>query len=560
MPIGNTDTPHPIQCRAMDKSDIKQLIQWQADAAKRAVTAGFDIVYVYATHGYLLSQFLDASTNHRSDEYGGSVQNRVRIVQELIDVTREAVAGKAAVATRFSVDLNDAETLEAFGLLAEYPDLWDITIPDYDIEMGASRFVQEGALVNHVSKAKSLTTKPVVAVGRFTSPDAMASVIRKGHQDMIGAARPSIADPFLPNKIKQGRSDDIRECIGCNVCYAHDSIGIPIRCTQNPTIGEEWRRGWHPEHIGKDQSGSTALVVGAGPAGLEAARVLGERGFNVMLAEATRAVGGRINTESRLPGLSEWARVRDWRISQLHKLANVQLFLDSKLSTDDVIETDAEHVLIATGSHWTTDGVGRDSYAPFPTDNTSPIISADAILNGDNTPGGHVLIYDDDHYYMGSSIAKLLAQRGNKVTVVTPEGRLFAWGKFTHEQHSSVADLLKLGVTIQTNQVLHRVNSGNAVTRCLFTQSETRYSTDWIVPLTCKTPNDSLYHELNAKQNDTNIKTLQRIGDCEAPTLIAAAVYSGYRHAIETAQAGTASLTNVKREMSSVIMDQRSTV
>ncbi|MEE9335505.1 MAG: FAD-dependent oxidoreductase [Granulosicoccaceae bacterium] len=557
-PINNTDTPHPVQCRAMDKRDIKRLIQWQADAARRAVTAGFDIVYVYATHGYLLSQFLDASTNQRTDEYGGSVQNRVRIVHELIDVTREAVAGHAAVATRISVDLHDEETMDAFGLLAEYPDLWDLTIPDYDIEMGASRFVKEGALIEHVAKAKSLTSKPVVAVGRFTSPDSMANVINKGKQDLIGAARPSIADPFLPNKINEGRSDDIRECIGCNVCYAHDSIGIPIRCTQNPTMGEEWRRGWHPEHINKDQSGTSALVVGAGPAGLEAARVLGERGFHVMLAEGSKVTGGRINQESKLPGLSEWARVRDWRMSQLHKLPNVEIFLDSQMDADDVIETEANHVLIATGAKWTTDGVGRHLYEPFAADSDAVVVSADTILNGGPTPVGHVLIFDDDHYYMGSALAKALVQRGNQVTVVTPEGRLFAWGKFTHEQHSTVADLLKLGVKIQTNQILHQLTGDKVTTKCLFSGEEFNYTADWVVPLTSKNPNDSLFHELSTRVKlDTPaavIKTLQRIGDCEAPSYIAGVVHSGHRHAMETAQA---SIPPFKREMSSLIIDQR---
>ncbi len=557
-PINNTDTPHPVQCRAMDKRDIKQLIQWQADAARRAVRAGFDIVYVYATHGYLLSQFLDASTNQRSDEYGGSVQNRVRIVQELIDVTREAVAGRAAVATRFSVDLQDEETMEAFGLLAEYPDLWDITIPNYDIEMGASRFVKEGSLVEHVAKAKSLTTKPVVAVGRFTSPDSMASVINKGHQDLIGAARPSIADPFLPNKVNEGRSDDIRECIGCNVCYAHDSIGIPIRCTQNPTMGEEWRRGWHPEHINKDQTGSSALVVGAGPAGLEAARVLGERGFKVLLAEGSRAMGGRINLECQLPGLSEWARVRDWRMSQLHKLPNVEIFLDSQMSAADVIETGAKHVLIATGAQWTTDGAGRHLYEPFARDSDAVVVSADTILKGEPTPSGHVLIFDDDHYYMGSSIAKTLVQRGNQVTVLTPEGRLFAWGKYTHEQHSTVAELLKLGVKIITNEILHQMRNGKVVTRCIFSETETTYAVDWVVPLTRRAPNDLLFHELSALSNveksNPAIKTLQCIGDCEAPGYIAGVVYSGYRHAMETAQDN---IPPFKRETSSLIIDQR---
>ncbi len=557
-PINNTDTPHPIQCRAINKRDIKNLIQWQADAARRAVAAGFDIVYVYATHGYLLSQFLDANTNQRTDEYGGNLRNRVRIVQELIDVTREAVAGRAAVATRFSVAIQDNETMDAFGLLAEYPDLWDITVPDYDIEMGASRFVQEGALVDHVAKAKSLTTKPVVAVGRFTSPDSMANVIKKGGQDLIGAARPSIADPFLPKKIKDGRSEDIRECIGCNVCYAHDSIGIPIRCTQNPTMGEEWRRGWHPEHINKDQSETSALVVGAGPAGLEAARVLGERGFKVMLAEGSKATGGRINQESKLPGLSEWARVRDWRMSQLHKLPNVDIFLDSHMGATDVIETEAKHVLLATGAQWTIDGVGRHLYEPFAEDDDAVVVSADAVLNGEATPSGHVIIFDDDHYYMGSAIAKSLAQRGNQVTVITPEGRLFAWGKFTHEQHSTVADLLKLGINIETNQILHRMSKGKVITKCLFSEEEFSYTADWVVPLTRRAPNDSLFNDLstliNTEDPNSPIKTLQCIGDCEAPAYIAGVVYSGYRHAMETAQSD---ISPFKRETPSLKIDQR---
>ena len=135
-----------------------------------------------------------------------------------------------------------------------------------------------------MSFVKSITTKPVVTVGRFTSPDTMASQVRRGVVDFIGAARPSIADPFLPKKIEDGRLDEIRECIGCNICYTGDGLGVPIRCTQNPAIGEEWRRGWHPEIIAKKGSKSSVLVIGAGPAGLEATRALGQRGYQVTLA------------------------------------------------------------------------------------------------------------------------------------------------------------------------------------------------------------------------------------------------------------------------------------
>ena len=162
-------------------------------------------------------------------------------------------------------------------------------------------------------------------VGRFTSPDTMAGQIRRGVLDLIGAARPSIADPFLPRKIEQGRAEEIRECIGCNICVSGQETATPMRCTQNPTVGEEWRRGWHPEMIAPRGSDDSVLVVDAGPAGLEAARGLGQRGYRVALAEATTGLGGRVSWESGLPGLASWARVRDWRVGRIREMANVEV-------------------------------------------------------------------------------------------------------------------------------------------------------------------------------------------------------------------------------------------
>ncbi|NWB63722.1 trimethylamine dehydrogenase, partial [Pseudomonas sp. F1002] len=148
-----------------------------------------------------------------------------------------------------------------------------------------ARFASEGYQETFLSGLKALTRKPVVGVGRFTSPDTMVSLVRRGVLDLIGAARPSIADPFLPKKIEEGRADEIRECIGCNVCVSGDHTSTPLRCTQNPTMGEEWRRGWHPESVNRALQPGRALVVGAGPAGLECARILGVRGMEVALVD-----------------------------------------------------------------------------------------------------------------------------------------------------------------------------------------------------------------------------------------------------------------------------------
>ena len=363
----------PYQTRAMDKSDIRELRRWHRNAALRAKEAGFDIVYVYATHHYLLSHFLSSRTNTRTDEYGGSLKNRVRLVRELIEDTKDAVGDSCAVAVRFSADEVGGEDgvpligerRDMLELLAELPDLWDINISDYSHEMGVSRFFKEGSLEPYVSYVKSITSKPVVSVGRFTSPDTMVSQIKRGVLDFIGAARPSIADPFLPNKVKEGRLEDIRECIGCNICYVGDTNSTPIRCTQNPTIGEEWRRGWHPEKVGSKVSDATVLVIGGGPAGLEAARILGLRGYHVLLAEAEHELGGRITREAALPGLSEWARVRDYRIQQIQSMPNVEVYLDNKLNADDACSLDSDHIVVATGATWRADCIGLFNDMPL---------------------------------------------------------------------------------------------------------------------------------------------------------------------------------------------------
>ena len=443
------------------------------------------------------------------------------------------------MAVRFSVDLSDPESYDAFARLEALADLWDLTVRDYDVEMGTSRFTREAALQDSIGQAKTLTAKPVVSVGRFTSPDTMARVIRSGVQDMIGAARPSIADPFLPKKIEEGRIDDIRECIGCNVCYAYDTAGVPIRCTQNPAMGEEHRKGWHPERVPAAAAAERVLVVGAGPAGLEAARALGQRGYQVLLAEAGRELGGRVTRESRLPGLSEWARVRDWRVGQIEKMPNVEVFRESRMGREDIHAVGAAHLLIATGSRWTEDGIGRTRFRPIEIHAKAQVFGVETVLNSEDLPAGHVLIFDDDAHYMGPVLALALRSRGNPVTLVTPSGRVGQWGAHTGEIFASTRALIEADVELITNRVVAAIEPGSATLSCYFSGRQETLPADWVLPVTRREPQDALYFELG-KERDAGrtpgLKTLRRIGDCEAPGLIAAAVYSGYKAAMELGQ------------------------
>jgi dimethylamine/trimethylamine dehydrogenase len=537
---------HPFQTRAMDLKDIRNLRSWHRAAALRAREAGFDIVYIYATHMYLLSQFLSPVHNRRSDEYGGSVENRVRLVRELIEETKDAIGDTCAVAVRMSADdgtgtpeqpVSD-ERREMFEMLAELPDLWDVNIHNYEHEMGVSRFIREGSLEKTMHYVKSITSKPVVTVGRFTSPDTMVSQVSRGIVDFIGAARPSIADPFLPRKIEEGRLEEIRECIGCNICYTGDSLSVPIRCTQNPTMSEEWRRGWHPERIHPKSSDATVLVIGAGPAGLEASRALGQRGYNVMLAEAATELGGRVTQECRLPGLAEWGRVRDYRVHQIQTMPNVDIFPDNHLSAKDALNIGAEHIVVATGSRWRADGFGR--YHSKPCLDLGPaeqVFTPNDIFKG-RVPQGKALVFDDDHYYMGSVLAEALVALGVEVCFVTPENLVSAWGTMTDEQYQAQQRLMQLGVEIITAHGLNEFDGSSARLSCVYTEQTRVVATDAVVLVTARTPVDDLYKEIARQiESDTSVSspgpTLDKIGDCDAPAIIAAAVYAGHRYARE---------------------------
>ncbi len=537
----------PGQSRAASRDDIKQIRKWHRNAAIRAKKAGFDIITCYAGHNLSLAFHFLSKENDRADEYGGSLENRVRFLREIIEDTKEAVGDTCGVAVRFAVDEligsagmeSTGEARDIVGMLAELPDLWDVNISNWSNDSSTSRFEKEGNQEKYIAFVKKLTTKTVVGVGRYTSPDSMVSAIQRGIMDMIGSARPSIADPFLPNKIKEERIEDIRECIGCNICVTGDTRYVPIRCTQNPTMGEEWRRGWHPEIIAPKKSSDEVLIVGAGPAGLEAARALGQRGYHVILTEAKREAGGRVALESALPGLSEWRRVMDWRLTQINKTPNIFFYPSSQMSAQDVLEAGAPHVLLATGATWRRDGVGRYLSKPIsgvppvpPINGREFLFTPDDLMNG-KLPAGKVLIYDDDHYYMGSVIAELLAENGCEVTLVTPAPSISYWTQFTLEQNRIQKRLQALNVTLLPSHFLASLHLITATVTNILTATESVLPCDAVVLITDRLPNDSLYHELKPALDEGKLKSMRLIGDAEAPNIIAQAIFSGHLAAQE---------------------------
>ena len=546
----------PIQARALDLADIRAFRKAHKSAARRAKDVGYDILYVYAAHDLsLLSHFLSRRTNQRTDCYGGALENRMRLLREVLEDTLDVAARAAAVALRFSVAepdkavglTHDGEGREVVETLAEFPDLWDVNISGWPQDSASSRFAGEGFQLPFTDFVKSVTSKPVVGVGRFTSPDLMVSLIKKRRLDLIGAARPSIADPFLPAKIRDEKTEDIRECIGCDICVSMDGYGVPLRCTQNPTISEEWRRGWHPEQVPRSGAGRSHLIVGAGPSGLECAWTLLRAGHKVTIADARDEPGGRVAREARLPGLAAWCRVRDYRVHQIRRHPDAELYVASRMEVDDIVDFDADSVVIATGARWRSDGVGSTRFTSLDLSGTT-VLTPDDIMDEafDNEPGsGGLIVYDDDHFYMASVLAEKLTADGHEVAYVTPLPTVATWTDLTLEQARIVERLNELGVRLFVNTCL---GNGMYFTSTL-TGDSVEIPEDSLVFVGSRTPNIGLLDEMRARLGGDGVTG---IGDCIVPGTIQAAVHNGHRvarHLLGDPMSGT----EYNREIASIL-------
>ena len=390
---------------------------------------------------------------------------------------------------------SDGEGREVIECLAELPDLWDVNVAGHlRNDSRSSRFSDEGFQEPYVAFVKSLTSKPVVSVGRFTSPDTMVSQIKRGIQDFIGAARPSIADPFLPKKIAEGRE--------MKFASASDAIFVARQTTRVCRYAarkiQRWGRMAPRLASGADRASRLRCIdprrrrraIGPGSEpGPWTPRLPGDLGGN-----DTRA-GGRVVREASLPGLGKWIRVRDYRLQMLSKLGNVEIFRESPLSAEDIREFGARHVVLATGSQWRRDGIGSFVESAPKIAGPGNILTPDDIFAG-RPVEGPVLVYDDEHYAMGGALAERLLNAGHEVTLVTPAAMISAWTVMTDEQYLVQKRLLELGAKTYFNLSLIGIADHLVALACVYTGREQQIEFGTLVMVTGRLPRQEVYEEL----------------------------------------------------------------
>jgi dimethylamine/trimethylamine dehydrogenase len=561
---------------AASDADIRRIMQMYADAARRAIDAGFDIIYIHGAAGVFPMHALSRHFNRRTDRYGGSFENRSRFWIEAIETIRKVANGQCAIATRIAVDdllgpsgielydegLRFVELVTRLGLL----DLWDVIIGGAGDEMwgedsGPSRFYKSNHQAPWNREVKRIAKVPVVGVGRFTDPDEMVQVIRSEQLDIIGAARPSIADPWLPRKIDEGRPEDICECIGCNICVSRFNLNNTIVCTQNPTAMEEYRRGWHPERFAPAKGAASIAVIGAGPAGLECARVLGLRGHSVTLIEAESKLGGHLRDVAQLPNLSEWSRVISYREAQLRRMPNVQILRGvGFVKKDDLLELGAARIILATGARWVGNGLGATGPDGIPgADMTADYCVTPEQYFAGKPIGKRVVILDSDGYFMAIGIAEALADQGKQVTIITQLEKTAPMTDLTLEGYNLRRMMREKGIGERVSHWVERLrpyaDHVEVLAYDLYRDGYRRASEpttgklqrkpsdsvevlayDTVVLCTARESCTELFDGLTAVREgwaERGIEVVVRAGDCLAPRYLGDAIFDGHRIARE---------------------------
>jgi 2,4-dienoyl-CoA reductase-like NADH-dependent reductase (Old Yellow Enzyme family) len=514
-------------CKAMDRDDIRALVEAYGLAARNVQEAGVDGVEVHAAHPHLYGEWLTPGANKRTDEYGGSLENRLRIVVESIAAVRRACGRDFVVGVRINGAWPVAggqtleEGVEIARLLAATGDLDFVNVSGWP---GIGSIGSELGYMMPWAEAvkRAVTSIPVFGIGRIIEPAQAEEALAAGRADMIGMTRAGIADPELPTKAREGRADQIRRCIGAGQgCLTRTLAARPMTCTQNPAVGVE--RSWG---IGTLQRAATArrvLVVGAGPAGLETALVAAQRGHDVTLVERESELGGQVLLIGRVPRRREFLDVVLWRARELDRLG-VRVEVDTEMTADEVARRAPDAVVVATGSHPRV----RGWYPPMPHldcipgSDVAPLLSTWEVLEGGADRRSRVVVIDATGYHQSGDTLEYLAARGVRTEAVT-HAPLVAAG-IDYNDRAPFDATLRGRVGFHLSTVVERLGPDFVELRNLLSGEHTRLDgVDAVVPSIGSDVCDSLYHAL--AQGGVEV---HRIGDALTPRGVEHAVHEGH--------------------------------
>ena len=518
----------------MTKEDIKEYLEYHAVCCQNMMEAGFDGIDIH-DHSGVGADFLSGTINRRTDEYGGSLENRARLVMESIDVTRKVVGNKMAIGYTLTVDdlLPGSIVPEEAVQLAKWLDK-DKKI-DYMI-CGVARETQSmhmyfGPLylppayqLYAVEQIKEVVKNiPIVAVGRINDPMIAESILAEGKADIVAMARPLIADPELPNKAREGRLDDIRPCMGCNHCILYMYQGQPVRCQANPTMGME-QSGWGIGGIKSAPAKKKVVVIGGGPAGMEAARVAALKGHDVTLYEKADELGGQALLAEKLPGREEMGGLIRWQKIQLPQ-AGVKVVVGTEVTAQIVLDMKPDAVVVATGAAWMRNGFNGGSFMEVPGWQQDNVFSVDEVVSGKAKLGKKAVVWDSRGDVIPCGIAEMLADKGCHVELVSPFPNIGGMQLLLDCTYMHLMPrLLNKGVVVSPETFVVTVVDKTVTVLNTHTMA-TREITDvdTVVLITGKIPNDDLYNELEGK-----VKELYKVGEARNPHNMGSANRDGH--------------------------------
>jgi mycofactocin system FadH/OYE family oxidoreductase 2 len=513
--------------KAMELEDIKECIAYFAKSAQYVVEGGFDGIELQLGHSSLIRQFLSSASNFREDEYGGSFDNRLRVALEVIDAVRRAVGQDFTLGVRLNADemhpKGGLTHQDAKKVAKSLEDTGQIDFINISLGTFHNLFLVEGSMHTPLAYTvplsagiRSVVNLPVYASNRINDPHLAEKILEEGQGDMVNMVRALIADPELPNKARHGKSEDIRHCIACNQgCIGRMGMGYTIGCMQTPCAGNE-------KMLGKGTMSlcdvpKKVVIIGAGPAGLEAARIAALRKHQVILLEKKDEVGGQNLIAAKAAGRQEIQGVTRWLGSQVSKL-DIDLRLGCMANLEMILEENPDTIIVATGS--------MPKNKPFPGEYQFPkVVNSIQILTGQVVAGPKVLVIDLNGHHHGTGTAEFLANQGKSVHMLVPS--LFPGSALGPLQDLFLTRqrLAQKGVTCTPDIAVLEIQGTLVKGLNVYSNEMIDFEGyDTIVLIAGNIADDSLYFELKDK-----VKELYRIGDCIAPRLTDSAIADGHR-------------------------------